>query len=335
MRDSELKHLRRGAVRTWLDSRAQPYRWTVTSRVFKGETDPAGAKATWIIGAPAARAITALEQLQNPDTDLLFGNLSYRNKATGDAMTVLTTNTLINAVVSWVNTYCAEHGRTDTIPDVGGTRWRLTTRQFRRTLAWHIARRPGGSIAGAIQYRHLSIQMFEGYAGTSQSGFRTEVEAEQALARGEVLLNLATEHLHELRGPAADEAATRLREFATRTGFEGTVMTDPRRLERILRRNDPHIHPGTYVTCVFNPDKALCHPRTDRTGQLRPTAANCQPLECHNVALTAANIQALAQERDAIDTELATRPALPPLLDTRLRQRHQAITALIDSTGSR
>ena len=42
--------------------------------------------------------------------------------------------------------------------------WRLKSSQFRRTLAWFIARRPGGSIAGAIQYRHLSIQMFEGYA---------------------------------------------------------------------------------------------------------------------------------------------------------------------------
>ncbi|WP_378741057.1 hypothetical protein [Nocardia brasiliensis] len=86
---------------------------------------------------------------------------------------------------------------------------------------------------------------------------------------------------------------------------------------------------------MFNPDKALCQPRTDRTGQLRPTPANCQPLECHNVALTDANTGALTQERDAIDTELAARPALPPLLETRLRQRHRAITALIDTDRSR
>lgn len=54
---------------------------------------------------------------------------------------------------------------------------RLTTRQFRRTLAWFIARRPGGTIAGALQYRHQYVQMFEGYAGTSDSGFRDEVES--------------------------------------------------------------------------------------------------------------------------------------------------------------
>ena len=42
--------------------------------------------------------------------------------------------------------------------------------QLRRTLAWFIARRPGGVIAGAIPYRHLNVQVFEGYADTSESG---------------------------------------------------------------------------------------------------------------------------------------------------------------------
>jgi hypothetical protein len=43
-----------------------------------------------------------------------------------------------------------------------------------------------------LQYRHQSIHLFEGYAGTSDSGFRDEVEAEQALARGHFLAELAT-----------------------------------------------------------------------------------------------------------------------------------------------
>ena len=46
------------------------------------------------------------------------------------------------------------------------------------------------SIAGAIAYRHHAVQLFEGYAGTSDSGFRAEVEAEQALVRGENLLSM-------------------------------------------------------------------------------------------------------------------------------------------------
>ena len=83
------------------------------------------------------------------------------------------------------------------------------------TLAWFIARRPGGAIAGTIQYRHHSIQMFEGYAGTSESGFRGEVEAEQTLQRGERLLAMIENHEHhDLRGPAAREAQTRLDNLA-------------------------------------------------------------------------------------------------------------------------
>ncbi|MFF3574978.1 hypothetical protein [Nocardia jiangxiensis] len=36
--------------------------------------------------------------------------------------------------------------------------------------------------------------MFEGYAGTSDSGFRAEAESEEALARGEHLLAMIDQH---------------------------------------------------------------------------------------------------------------------------------------------
>jgi hypothetical protein len=68
--------------------------------------------------------------------------------------------------VDWVN---ADANRlADRIPLANGQRWHLTTPQFRRTLAWFIARRPGGVIAGAIQYRHQRVQMFEGYANSQE-----------------------------------------------------------------------------------------------------------------------------------------------------------------------
>ena len=148
----------------------------------------------WIVGESAARAIGVLERIHRERargrTDWLFAPIKSGAAASGrgenDAMTLAGTNLQINRFVSWVANYCAAQGRVDGIPDVDGKPWRLSTRQFRRTLAWYIARRPGGSIAGAIAYRHHSVQMFEGYAGTSASGFRAEVEAEEALARGDI-----------------------------------------------------------------------------------------------------------------------------------------------------
>ncbi|BCL18212.1 hypothetical protein ACPCBX_06040 [Streptomyces tuirus] len=70
-----------------------------------------------------------------------------------------------------------EEGEEECVP------WRLNTRQFRRTLAWHIAHQPFGVVAGARQYQHAELALFEGYAGTSASGFAAEVAAERAIAQ--------------------------------------------------------------------------------------------------------------------------------------------------------
>ena len=144
------------------------------------------------------------------------------------------------------NDFCAAHNRADAIPMVRRQCWRSSTSQFRRTLAWFIARRPGGAIAGTIQYRHHSIQMFEGYAGTSESGFRGEVKAEQTLQRGERLFAMIENHEHhDLRGPAAREAQNRLDNLQRSTAYRGSVITDRRRLVRLMRREDPHTYSAT------------------------------------------------------------------------------------------
>jgi hypothetical protein len=63
-------------------------------------------------------------------------------------------------------------------PAPDGKPWHITTRQFRRTVAWHIGNRPFGTVAGMIQYKHSGIGAYEGYAGSSRSGFRHEIERE-------------------------------------------------------------------------------------------------------------------------------------------------------------
>jgi hypothetical protein len=296
---------------------------------------PPGVNATWLVGAPAARAITVLEHLQRPDTDWLFAILPIgpgtgpKSWTSTTTLGITATINQINAFTAWINDYCAGDNRVDGIPSVDGHPWRLTTRQFRRTLAWFIARRPGGSIAGAIAYRHQAIQMFEGYAGTSDSGFRAEVESEQALARGEHLLAMIDRHEHTaLTGPACPEAARRLDDLSRDHQFSGTVITDSRRLKRLMTQHDPAIYPGDYVTCVFNPDRALCLRRHDPVD--RPTPLHCQPLECANVALTADNRDTWDREIAAAERHLNTTPPLPPLLAARLRDRQDAMIAFAD-----
>jgi hypothetical protein len=171
--------------------------------------------------------------------------------------------------------------------------------------------------------------MFEGYAGTSDSGFRDEVEAEQALARGQLLAELgADEDRPTLAGPAGAEAEARLAEFARHTVFDGQVVTDEARLRRIVARHDPHVYLGTFVTCVYNPDRALCRTSND-PGAGQPVLADCQPLACRNTALTPANRQALKGHLTKLEEALANRDRLAPYVRHRLEEQHRETAAFL------
>ena len=240
------------------------------------------------------------------------------------------TNARLNSFAAWINDYCQRHGRADGIPQIQGHTWHLTNSQFRRTLAWFIARRPGGVIAGALAYRHHCVQIFEGYAGTSESGFRAEAESEQALARGQHLMTAIDAHEHtNLTGPAAEEAARRLEAFGDRVRFHGKVILDDNRLRRLMTRHDPAVYPGEYITCVHDHTKALCEKARHRRSEGLPDHGGCKPLACHNVALTPDNIAAWQREVDRITRRLATRPPLPPLLQRRLEDRRAEITTFL------
>lgn len=337
MRDSEVKHLQPQCLEIERDADGRPFRWKLTSLAFKGERDPHGVKATWIVGQPVTQAIDVLQQLQPPGTSMLFAQLQHgpgSGVASRSASTVIlsrTTNIQLNEFARWINNYCHQRNRQDLIPLVNGQPFRLTTRQFRRSLAWFIARQPGGAIAGAIQYRHLSVQMFEGYAGTSESGFRTEVESEQALARGENLLAMIDAHEHHgLNGPAANEAATRLERLGEQARYQGMVITDRQRLLRLMRRDDPAIYPGRYATCVHKHETALCQQHRDSQGKPHPNLGDCRPLACRNVALNTGNLDALHEEITSLDQRLSTPPPLPPLLHHQLQRRRDDIAAFID-----
>jgi len=333
MRDSEVKHLRRGCLSVSRAEDGRVYRRKIASLAFKGEYDPVGVPATWIVGEPVEMAVQVLERL-HPDRDAYLSarlpgsQRDRRSHGTGPKSTG-TTNDDLAAFTDWINDFCQKHGCPDGIPLVCGRRWRLTTRQFRRSLAWSIARRPGGVIAGSIAYRHHRVQMFEGYAGTSASGFRAEVEAEEAIARGEQLGDLITGHgHHQLAGPAAAEAEARLTEFGRHVTFHGKIITDPRRLKRIMDRHDPSIYPGQYVTCVYNPDRALCQRRDGAEG---PCLPDCQPLACRNVALTSANIAALTRHQAHLGQALKGPGVIAPYVRHRLEEQHTEITAFLTS----
>jgi hypothetical protein len=173
--------------------------------------------------------------------------------------------------------------------------------------------------------------MFEGYAGTSDSGFRAEVESEQALNRGEFLIATIEAHDHDqMVGPAAGEATRRREDLGERASFQGMVVLEPARLRRLMTKYDPAIYPGKYITCVHTHTKALCEKAKRGGSEGLPDHGGCQPLLCHNVALSTGNITSWREEITRIDRRLNARPPLPPLLEHRLRARKTEILTFLD-----
>ncbi|MFI7020368.1 hypothetical protein [Streptomyces sp. NPDC050164] len=158
--------------------------------------------------------------------------------------------------------------------------------------------------------------------------FRDEVEAEEALARGQLLAGMSTDDDRlALTGPAGAEAETRLAAFARHAAFNGQIVTDEARLRRIMARHDPHLYLGTFLTCVSNPDRALC--RTPSGPTETPVMADCQPLACRNTALTPANRHALGGHLASLDTALADGDRLAPYVRHRLEEQRRETTAFL------
>ncbi|MFE9796563.1 hypothetical protein ACFYRL_33075 [Streptomyces goshikiensis] len=60
--------------------------------------------------------------------------------------------------------------------------------RFRRTLAWHIARRPGGLVALAIPYGRLRTAVSTGYAARGREGIHELLDIETARATADTPL---------------------------------------------------------------------------------------------------------------------------------------------------
>src|SRR5205823_10494498 len=104
----------------------------------------------------------------------------------------------------------------------------LSPSRLRRTLAWHIARRPGGPVALAIQYGHmrtvLDARTSAGYGSRGRRGFHGELDVEAALAAAQTAARLrdATAAGEKISGPAARRA---LVGATSMPRFEGALTT--------------------------------------------------------------------------------------------------------------
>ncbi|MDJ0345653.1 hypothetical protein QMK19_26015 [Streptomyces sp. H10-C2] len=131
--------------------------------------------------------------------------------------------------------------------------------RFRRSLAWHIARRPGGLVALAIQYGHLRTAVSAGSASRSRDGIHELLDLETARATADTLTALHQDLAADtgISGPAARRA---IQAAAQAPAFAGSIRTS-RQARDIL--DNPALavydNPNSLLMCVYNRDRALCH----------------------------------------------------------------------------
>lgn len=311
----------------------------MTGRHWKGVRDDAGElvpegeirRDPWVVAEPVAVAVTALENLH--DEQLLFPNrLGARTETgarfrDGRARGHQNMSNDLNAFRDWVNDYCARTGRTDTIP-IDAEHPSIQPRQFRRTLAWFIARKPRGIIAAAIQYGHVKVQMTVGYAGTYASGFPDDLAFEELLARLDMLAD-SHEHLtagEHVSGPAADQYRHRVQDAQR---FAGHVLTTRREARGLFSNPDLQIYPGTGMTCVFDPKRAACRVSRDDTDAGRtPDLSDCRS-HCANIARTDRDIDVLREQATQL-AETANDPMSPEPRTIRYLHELDRLRTLID-----
>jgi hypothetical protein len=299
MRDCEVQAMRAGCLSLTRSADGVIERHRIRSIAYKGKVSQ-GEPAQWVTIEPVAEAIRVLERLSARAA-------AARGSDTLWPVLVLKTGTkahLSAEIVRQLNVYRdhldARFGTADhpaIPPDPTGAPWRITTRQFRRTIAWHIANRPFGTIAGMIQYKHASVAAFEGYAGASRSGFRAEIEAERRLGQLDDLLTYFDERQAgtRLSGPAAPRISKTLDVAATVLGPLPAMFADRARLRTMLASLARTLHVGVLADCFFDPGAAMCLKQMSDIDSRTPLPTLCQPTRCPNACITARHQPAWAR----------------------------------------
>mgnify|MGYP004449798449 CR=1 FL=1 len=282
MRDSEVQAMRPGCVERAMSPDGMAERLAIRSIIYKGR-GTRGEIEEWVTIAPVVRAVAVAERLAG----------RHRASHQHDGLWVVlergsAAERGLPHIVRQINRY-RQHldteyssGAEPLFPLVDGRSWSFNTRQFRRTLAWYIANRPFGVVAGKIQYKHASVAMFDGYAGASASGFRQEVEQEHVLGQLDDIVTRyeACRRGEKLVGPASARISAEMNRVEAMTDLPG-IVADEKRVKAMLAHLARTLHVGVLNDCFFDRATALCL-QSSVFDDTAPRLSGCAPDRCPN-----------------------------------------------------
>ncbi|MYQ82261.1 MULTISPECIES: integrase [unclassified Streptomyces] len=307
MRPREVQGLEKGCCPD-LDSG----RHLIYSRVFKTALDDEGnhvpqgilRDVPWVAIDPVVKAIRIAELL-TPEGYLFGGTVPQ------------TMNKRIENFTTWASGLAKRFGRPhEVIPaDEYGA---VGVSRFRRTLAWHIARRPGGLVALAIQYGHMRTAMSAGYASRSRDGIHDLLDIETALSVADTLAELNDDLVNGagVSGPAARRAITAARNAPQ---FAGSVVT-AQQARAILQNPSLAVYDNlsAMLMCVYKPDRALCNRVTNKES---PRLDRCIS-SCSNIARHDNHARLMRQEAESLEKQALN---VPDPLGHRIRARAELL----------
>ncbi|MFL0395158.1 integrase [Streptomyces albus] len=279
----------------------------------------------WVAIPPVVRAIRVLESLVPADR-LLFDATAHTfvNAPTRSTASLRFTglHSRIEAFAAWASGLARALGRDgEVVPD--DPHGPIGLARFRRTLAWHIARRPGGLVALAIQYGHMRTTVSGGYAARGRDGIHQMLDIESARATADTLTTLHDDLARGvgISGPAARRA---IHAAAQAPSFAGSIRTH-RQARDILGNPALTVYdnPRSMLMCVYNRERALCH-RLDADDA--PRLDRCRP-SCANIARTDHHAVQLLQHAQVLEKQAASEAVPDPLAD-RLARRAVQLRAI-------
>lgn len=255
-----------------------------------------GTKDTWVVVEEVIKAVHVLEQLMAPLRNATSNHKLFLSDRTSHTFGVHRKHSPENvyvltneAVVSKLKSFQAHSKNVlgkpipDYISDDGTSRpWRFNTRQFRRTLARYIVRQPFGVIAGMLQYKHVEVAIFEGYAG-HEPEWNKMLSDERILASINLLDEVAIDMSN---GELGGEIGQKLNEqFAIE--FKGRAEDfPPSQIAKWLANTAKPLFVGKFNFCFYESSKAKC----TRNQPAAPVINHCQPDVCSNACIGSRHI---------------------------------------------
>ncbi|MFD0076032.1 integrase [Streptomyces sp. NPDC127166] len=266
----------------------------------------------WVAISPVVHAIRVLERIV-PEGELLFSATHHdflNRRGHPGALKNEALNKRIESFIVWVNREALAQQLPDQVipKDPHGT---VGMGRFRRTLAWHVARRPGGLVALAVQYGHmrtvLDARTSSAYGSRSRRGIHSVLDVETALAAADTAARLRDRAAagEKISGPAARRAVTAA---AQTPRFEGHIVPSKfaKKAAAFLARDGIVLYdnPDAFLICAFKHENALCDPEPDATA---PRQYACQT-GCGNAVRTDTHAAQLRERADEIDQLAAASP---------------------------